>query len=642
MSMTMFFKKGRLIWEEYTQGLSNLCIEPKISFDTGITWMTLLSKATNLRTGSRVSDSSIKYLGEGWKQLDVGFSFSPYSIPAIVNHSVTADAVNGKTAGTYYYILRCLNKTSPGLEETSNNTYDALNAANNHSRVYVVTIEEKSNITLFVNFAEYVSGIALYEGYSADGSTFPITLKLSYISNLCNQLLETVEIADTAIWLKNAFPFPKEGIVKINNEYIKYSNCTYEEKIIDEVPSNYWKLAVNQRGYLNSTPAKHLVSEDPFYANVPVMIANHTAGFYGELPDKQFSKPVITDVQLKQFLNFDEKEVQELVLDNETRLPVSSPTKLGQILWDNTTINNGYALRLAEKGIIDTNVNLAKTMTIYTKFRLESLPSFDGENTFVPASAQYDPIIFGNKESLWLAVSRLNGKPYLGYKGFLITTMENTQMQSIVVNEYHSIGISWTKDENSDYMKFSIYLNGRILQTIVSTIKEEDFEENTIYIGGFKITEEIFERTISAFYDEWRIYTRILGVEDYNKIELERSKLNNIWCGKLELNTNSLTDYSVIDASTALNTYDPLFTLSYTFGSSELLYGSGSDFSTVYDDTLLQAFVTDGAIPSSTTFTYPIDTNKIQVRFDMEGDGTGFVTPKIRNIALIVSEGSIS
>jgi len=42
MSMTMFFKKGRLIWEEYTEGLSNLCIEPKISFDEGITWMTLL------------------------------------------------------------------------------------------------------------------------------------------------------------------------------------------------------------------------------------------------------------------------------------------------------------------------------------------------------------------------------------------------------------------------------------------------------------------------------------------------------------------------------------------------------------------------------------------------------------------------
>ena len=137
-----------------------------------------------------------------------------------------------------------------------------------------------------------------------------------------------------------------------------------------------------------------------------------------------------------------------------------------------------------------------------------------------------------------------------------------------------------------------------------------------------KLTEEEFIVPISAFYDEWRVYHKVLGLEDYKMIELEKSNKNNMWCGKLELNVNSLADYTVIDASTALNTYDPLFTLTYTFADSETLYGSGSNFSTVYDDTLLLAYKTDGMIPSSDTFTYPIDTNKIQVRFDMEGDGT--------------------
>lgn len=641
MSMTMFFKKGRLIWEEYTEGLSNLCIEPKISFDEGITWMTLLSKAVNLRTGSRVTDSSIKNLDKNWKQLDVGFSFTPYSIPAIVNHEIIPDAVNGKDSGTYYYILRCLNKTSPGLEESENNTYDALNALNNHSRVYVVTLKEKSKINLFINFADYVSGIALYEGYSADGLTFPITLKLAYISNICNSLLETIEIADNTIWLKNKFPLPKEGVIKINNEYIKYSNCSYEEKNEGDITGYYWKLTVEDRGYLNSSPDRHIVSDDPYYANVPVMLANHTAGLYGELPDKQFAKPVITDTLLKQFLNFDEKTVVDLIINEETELPNTVPTPLGQVLYDNTTVTKGYALRLDSKGIIDTDMNFAKTMTIYCSFRLDKLLSGVVPGS-LPAVPSLDPVIFGNDEGLWLKVSRANAKPYIGYKETTITPIENYKMQSIAINEYHSIGVSWHKDSASNYMKFYIYLNGKILQEVVSSILYDDFEENRIYIGGFKLTEEEFIVPISAFYDEWRVYHKVLGLEDYKMIELEKSNKNNIWCGKLELNTNSLTDYSVIDASTALNTYDPLFTLSYTFGSSELLYGSGSDFSTVYDDTLLQAFVTDGAVPSSTTFTYPIDTNKIQVRFDMEGDGTGFVTPKIRNIALIISEGSVS
>lgn len=638
MSMTMNFKKGRLIWEENLNILSSLAVEPKISFDEGITWMSLMSKAANLRNASRVTDSSIKYLGNNWKQLDVGFGFTPYSIPSIVNHTITKNETSGKAIGTYYYILRCINRDSPGLEETISNTYDATNTENNHSKVYTVSITEKSDITLYVNFAEYVSGIVLYEGYSVDGTTFPITLKLSYISNLSSSLLETLEINDNVIWLKQKFPFPKEGIVKINNEYIQYDNCEYLEHVTGDGIFN-WKLTVKERGFLNTTPEKHIVSEDPYFSNVPVMLANHTAGFYGELPDKQFAKPVITDELLHQYLNFDEGKVEDIVINSETGLPNTSPTVLGQVMYDDTTVFNGYSIRLAGNGIIDTDVDTTKTMSIYMNIKIDSIQD---NSEAVDTDPLHDPCIFGSNDGFWMKISRLNIKPYIGYRGTYITTIENNQMSSLAINDYHSLGVSWSKDPNSDYMRFSIYLNGKILQTVVSSILETDFESKRIYIGGFKQSETEFTNTIEAFYDDCRIYNRVLSLEDYKMIELERSRLNNIWCGKLELNENSLVDYSTTDGSNSINSYDPLFTLSYTFDTEPLLYGSGSNFSTVYDDTLLETYMTSGAIADHTTFTYPIDTNKIQVRFDLEGDGTGFTTPIIKNIALIVSEGSVS
>ena len=107
------------------------------------------------------------------------------------------------------------------------------------------------------------------------------------------------------------------------------------------------------------------MSEDPYFSNVPVMLANHTAGFYGELPDKQFAKPVITDELLHQYLNFDEGKVEDIVINSETGLPNTSPTVLGQVMYDDTTVFNGYSIRLAGNGIIDTDVDTAKTMSIY-------------------------------------------------------------------------------------------------------------------------------------------------------------------------------------------------------------------------------------------------------------------------------------
>ena len=644
MSMTMFFKKGRIIWDEYLGELSPLSVEPKISFDKGLTYMSLLSQAVNLRTGSRVTDSSIKQLTNGWKQMDVGFSFTPYAIPTIVNHTITTDLVNGKNAGVYYYILRCINKDSPGLEETEHNAYDALNLTNNHSKVYKVVLTEKSNITLYVNYADYVSGIVLYEGYAIDDTTFPITLKLSYISNLCNSLLETIDAASNIIWLKNKFPFPNKGIIKINNEYIKYNNCSYIEKIEGNITGNFWKLDVEQRGYLNTVPAEHIVSNDPYFANVSVLLANHSYGKYGELPEKQFSKPVITTENLIQKLYFDEKEIQDLVINNDTELPSTVPTPLGQILYDDETVYYGKALKLIGNGLVDLDLNIKKTMSVFCRVQLEDVFSDINSQTSLPQTSRNDPVIFGNENSIWLKVSRVNAKPYLGYKNYQIISPENHYMSSIACHEYNTIGISWGKDINTNFTKFNIYLNGRFILTEITPINFIEFsEEHKMFLGGFKneITN-VLTNMFKGYFAEWRVYNTELSEENFKMIDMEYSLYNHIWCGKININNDSIIDYSDISGSNSINTYDPLFTLTYTFSSANELFGSGSQFSTVYDDTLLKAYKTSGLIEDSSSFTYPIDSDIIQLRFDMNGDGTGFTTPRIRNIALIISEGSVS
>ena len=53
MAFNVFFKKGRLIWDEYIPpSLANDALVPQVSFDKGYSWMSLKDQVKSLRSGN--------------------------------------------------------------------------------------------------------------------------------------------------------------------------------------------------------------------------------------------------------------------------------------------------------------------------------------------------------------------------------------------------------------------------------------------------------------------------------------------------------------------------------------------------------------------------------------------------------------
>jgi hypothetical protein len=625
MAINTYFKKARLIWEEKTAGLSPLSVEPKVSFDGGVSWMSLISQAANLRNGNAVVGSNIINLADNYKQLDVGFSFTPYCIPSIVSHELEPDATNGDLPGTYYFIAKCINKTSPGLELSSDLNYDSANILNNHSKVYKVNVTANSKIHLFINYPSYISGICIYKGYAANESTFPVTLKLCYISNLTNALLETINETTTTIKLTNKFPFPKTGNVLIDSEYIEYSDCAWDSA------GSFWKLTVANRGAKNTVPASHVVSSDPGADLTSVFLAQHTAGYYGELPDLTYYKQPITDSDIAQFLLFDSNDVRDAVTDSYG-VPLTSPTVIGSVSYETVKDNtiNGTYVKFSNSGVISANLTTPLTGSIHCFMKLTNMLETDS-----------DPVLFGNPLGFWVKISRFNLKPYFGYGENELTSDENYYIPSLGINTVHSVGFSWRKDPDSDYLQIYMCIDDAEVINEITTILYADFIPQSLNIGGIKLSSSSFSNGINANILDWKVYNRFLAKSDFTALYNEKLNKSNIWCGKITTDINSL-DYSTVSSSIALNTYDPLHTLTFTLSSLSDVQNIGSVYSVIYDNTLLNKYFTDGLLPTSSTYTYPIDPDLIQIRFDMTGDGTGFVTPIIKNISLIISDASLS
>lgn len=631
MGINTYFKKARLIWEEKTSGLSPLCVEPKVSFDGGSSWMSLLSQAANLRNGNSVIGSNIINLANNYKQLDVGFSFTPFCIPSIVSHELETDAVDGNAAGTYYFVAKCINKTSPGLESSDELNYDSANILNNHSKVYKVNVTAASKIHLYLNYPSYASGICIYKGYASNESTFPVSLKLCYVSNLTNALLETIDDNDTTIWLKNHFPFPKTGYILIDSEYIEYSNCAWATKSSGTITGDYWKITVANRGAKNTTPTSHIVSSDPGADLTPVFLAQHTSGYYGELPDLIHYKQPVTDADIAQYLVFDTNDIKDSATDS-FGVALTSPTVIGSVSYESVKDNNinGTFVKFSNSGVIDANLTTPSTGSIHCFMKLTNM-----------LNLETDPVLFGNPLGFWVKISRFNLKPYFGYGDNELTSDENFYIPSLGINNLHSMGFSWRKDPNSDYLQIYLCINDNEILNEITSILYSDFDPKELFIGGIKLSSSAFSNGINANILDWKVYNRFLAKSDFISLFNEKINKSNIWCGKITTDKNSL-DYSAVSGSIALNVYDPLHTLSFTLSSLGDVQAIGREFSVIYDNTLLEKYFTDGTLPTSSTYTYPVDPDLIQIRFDMNGDGTGFATPLIKNISLIISDASLS
>ena len=113
----------------------------------------------------------------------------------------------------------------------------------------------------------------------------------------------------------------------------------------------------------------------------------------------------------------------------------------------------------------------------------------------------------------------------------------------------------------------------------------------------------------------------------------------DIYTGQISINTD-FYDYSTV-TNTSLQNYSPLIYKNFN-GISTVANEAGLDYGIFYDDWAIDSFLSSSTIPSGGKISYPLDSKTVQVKFDMTGSVDGFLSPIIKNIAVIVSEASLS
>ena len=621
MAFNVFFKKGRLIWDEYIpSALTNNSLVPKISFDRGYSWMSLATQVENLRNGYNVYGGNIKDIGNGFKQIDISFTFTPTSIPKIADYALEPDSTYGLNPGTYYFAVGCLNYDTPCMNEFSGSNYYATGYFTEPiSKLIKIVIESKSKVHLFVNYPEYTRGLCIYYGQESSGT---INLKLYHVTNLVQLLNNSISAESTAIiFLKNKYPFPDNGVVKIENEYIGYTTCSW-----DSVTSQ-WKLTGLTRGLYNTTPIAHNNSSD---GNIPIYLAMYeNGGLYGEIPDRIYARPEL-DSDLVQYLNFDSSTPLDLV-DNTRQI-----TEIGEVNYSSSWTMLSSSLKLSGRGYINSNYNL--TTNIVDRGSIHFYISFE---SFVDNEV-VDPYIFGTADGtgLWMRISRITNKPYFGVGEVTIVGSEDFRVPSLTKNGYDRIGLAWRL--NSDgFMEFDFTINGYSFiteSTLIPKFSSNEFNRFTpgiLLIGGVSLNPNT---SFNGYIDDWRVYNRALTLEEFNSIHTYMLSRPNVYCGKITID-NNFKDLS--GANISLNDYEPL--IDTIINTNE---NGGNDFGIYYDDWLIEKLLTDSTISNGERISYPVESDSIQLRFDMHGydasdESSGYYTPILKNISLIISEESL-
>ena len=621
MAFNVFFKKGRLIWDEYIPStLTNDSLVPKVSFDQGYSWMSLDTQVENLRNDYNVYGGSIKDIGNGFKQIDISFTFTPTSIPKIADYALEPDSAYGLNPGTYYFAVGCLNYDTPCMNEFSGSNYYATGYFTEPiSKLIKIVIESKSKVHLFVNYPEYTRGLCIYYGQESSGT---INLKLYHVTNLVQLLNNSISADSSAtIVFKNKYPFPDNGIVKIENEYIGYTTCSWDSS------TSQWKLIGLTRGLYNTTPTTHI---NPTGENIPIYLAMYeNGGLYGEIPDRIYARPEL-DSDLVQYLNFDSSTPLDLV-DNTRQI-----TEIGEVNYSSTWTMLSSSLKLSGRGYINSNYNL--TNNIVDQGSIHFYISFE---SFVD-NETIDPYIFGTADGtgLWMRISRITNKPYFGVGDVTIVGSEDFRVPSLTKNNYDRIGLAWRL--NSDgFMEFDFAINGYSFITESTRIPKfssneiNRFTPGILLIGGTSLSPNT---SFNGYIDDWRVYNSALSLEEFNSIHTYMMSRPNIYCGKIIIN-NGFKDLS--GANVSLQDYEPL--IDTVINTS---VNGGRDFGIYYDDWLIEKLLTDHTILSGERITYPIESDTIQLRFNMHGydpsnTTSGYYSPILKNISLIVSEESL-
>jgi hypothetical protein len=601
-------KNGRLIWDEYVDNsqytdvnLAYKCISPAVSFDDGYSWMSFADNAYSLRKSSTSTTTfkiSSSDSNSGFNQLDLNFSFTPYSISEIADITYTADA-NGPFSGgtTYYFTVMNMTYDLPGYysDDVDNNgttdyflyyTGNYYNGATNGSlsngidagsyypmsKIKSITLPagNKYNISLYIKYPKIAKGLCVYSGTMASDT---ITFTLNHVTNLVQALgndLAAVTSNGDVLVLENNFPLPKQGTVLVENEIIEYTDCSFKTGISRKTASgstqtvSRWCLT----GLKRNSGVAHKWNPSTGSDLVKVYLAMYDGGSYGEIPAPIYPK-IDIDANCTQYIRFDSKNVDDITKN-------TVPVAIGTAAYDIVSTTLVYSLRLTGQGVVKSNLTSLSnikykdtTLTNYYKLlnNKGSLHFYLSLSEFVSTSST-DPYVFcpaDNADGLWMKISKFNLKPYFGfrmlvngeYENIEIASFENYILPSLTKDVFSSICITWeaitketaTKSSNNsnlNLMRFTYIVDGNKILTVDSSISKSKFVVGNLCIGGEAVDTSIATDTsFKGHIDDWRVYAnKVLTTTDSIQITHDNNLIATDDCGLITLDNNTYIDYN--------------------------------------------------------------------------------------------------
>lgn len=618
-------KKIRIIWKEHMNGLSipaNETIIPNISFDGGISWITLDGEAAEARRNYNPQESSY-YMStdveDGFIQVELAASMAPIPIPEISEIIVTQTQSTTPGAfppGTHFFTCQIETHDTPGSEENPKKVY----TTGPLSKVKSIVLTEYSTIDLQIRYPEYSKGIVVYHGTGELTNDEPgLDANLLLITNLTNLLKEDLAIDGQEIILKHKFPFPSSGIVKINNEYISYNACLKT--------SDGFKLRISPQGRdIRETMKGNLIIHK---AGVQVHLASLSGGKYGELPEKVY--PYINyPKSLTSYLHFNSSPNADNTVSLINAISsASTPIKKGSNFTYTTEKGmSGSCIKFNGSHIIDPQMSLNdKSGSIHFYLMLY-------ENLI-----DTNPYIFGSEDGLWARLFKENGCLEVGYKTKILLSHNDLRSMNFQLNQWYSLGFSWTVDSDNNLLLFSIYQDGNL--DITNTYNLEESENSILsewilgspYWGGLKTlqldtsTGFNFKDTLSFYLDDVRYYDVYYDEIMFKSIDTELRNNADSYTGKLSL--HYVPDSSdIFYPNTDIDKYDPSYNKIIKVKKE-----GGFNYNVTIDTSLIKS---DGNVSDNSKFVYPIEADSVKLKFDIRG--TNQVTPYIKDVMVIVSD----
>lgn len=618
-------KKIRVIWKENMNGLSisaNETIIPNISFDGGITWISLIGEAAEARKNYNPIENShfmSNDANDGYIQVELSAAMTPIPTPEIAEIIVTQTNSSNPGAfppGTHFFVCQIETHDTPGSETSPKKVY----TTGPISKPKSVVLTEYSIIDLQIRYPEYSKGIVIYHGTGELTNDDPgLDANLHLITNLTNILKEDLEPTADEIILKHDFPFPPVGIVKINNEYIAYNACV---KISDG-----YKLRIAPQGRDVRQTQKGNIPKHK--SGLQVFLASLTGGKYGELPEKIY--PYINyPKSLTSYLHFNSLPNADntVALINAIQ-GAPNPLRMGAVFtYTKEKGMSGSCVKFNGSHIINPQVELNdKVGSIHFYMKLyENIPDTN-------------PYIFGSEDGLWARIFKENGCLEVGYKDKILLNHSDLRSMNFQIDQWHSLGFSWTVDTDHNLLLFSIYQDGNL--DITSTYNLEENENNILrdwtlgspYWGGLKTlqldtsTGYNFKDAISFYLDDVRYYNVYYDEMMFKHIDTELMNNADAYTGKLPLYYISESN-ELFYPNTNIDKYDPSY-----HKTIKVKKESGFSYGTTIDTTLIKM---DGNVSDNSKFVYPIDATSVKLKFDMRG--TNQITPTIKDVMMIISD----